>query len=110
MVAEPITKEIYNQKIIVAPSAGTQLTIHRTTGVDTASDIYLNFDISARKIVFAPLVAFVITEYNGKVLDYPIKVHALKKWTDTRNLQIHDMKIHTLGDTNYIRVFLGGFT
>ena len=110
MVAIPQYKDVFNQKIIVAPTAGTQFNIHRGTGFDTSTDIYLNFGPNARKISLTSNVGFLITKFGGKVLDYPIKVHANKLFTDSRiSHNIGAMKIHTLGGTTYIRILVGGF-
>ena len=96
----------YNS-ISIYLTAGDAITVYFGNGTDTATERYLNVDYDIMKYWLRGSAAFLITHIEGKILKWPLKVHADKQFNNKKMFSdIRSMKIYGLA-TSKVEVFGG---
>ena len=90
--------------------SGEEKTIHLGRGTDTVTDRYLDLSPDrTMKFRLLPSTAILITQTDGKVLKYPIKVHSVKQFNNKKMFaNIRSFKIFGLGTSSIVDVIGGG--
>ena len=111
-MATPDIKLKLNEKVIFAPTVGTTYTIYQGNGSDTATDRYINLQTNnLNKLAILADNEILITEFDGQVLDYPLKIYKdATKFIDRRTVtSFSKFKIYTLVANTRIRIIGVGY-
>ena len=80
-MATPDNKDKVNEKKFYITDAGTEITVYKGVGSDTATTRFLNMSSEPFQLIILPTADIAITEWDGLVLDNPMKLAANKGLT-----------------------------
>src|SRR3990167_9406481 len=111
-MANPDVRYKLNEKVIFEPTEGTTYIIYQGNGSDTSSTRYLNFTTNGiQKIAILSDNEILMTEFDGEVLDYPIKIYkdATKFIVAKFVSSFSSLKLYTLFANTRIRIMVVGY-
>lgn|SRR3990167_1195640 len=109
-MATPNPKRKVNHKVIFAPTVGTEFTVYDGTGSDTNLVRYLNFSFTPNaKIAIIPNQPIYITEVDGELLEYPMRLDSNLGILDKKtSFTFSFIKVYTVVANTSIRLFSWG--
>ena len=109
-MATPDAKLKLNHKVIFAPTVGTEFTVYDKNGSDTNLIRYMNFSFTPNaKIAIISDQPIYITECDGEVLEYPMRLDANLGYQDKKtSFTFSFIKLYTVVANTSIRLFLWG--
>ena len=109
-MVDPDAKGKVNNKTFYITAAGTEITVSKAKGADTATTRYLNFDYTQiMKMQILPNDEVLLTKVDGVLFDHPKKIHGDKGYTDRKIFPlVNTFTLYTLKTNTVINVTAWG--